>query len=70
MYHFHQEAPKQPGRGEPINQNHNPLRLIERHFLSKKSQNTGRKRSRCVWCNQMGKRKDVIYECRKCGVAL
>ena len=71
MIHLQEKAPDQPGRGEPINNLHKPLRLVERHFPSVKPHTKGRsKRSRCIRCNQMGVRKDVTLECRKCEVSL
>ena len=65
------KEPSNPGRGEaPAQQKLNPLRLIERHFPSAKSQQPGRKKSKCVLCNMNGKRREVIYECRQCNKAL
>ena len=71
MFHINQQAPNQPGRGKQMNNiTYNPLRLIERHFLSPKNKNSGSKHGRCVRCNHMGLRKDVIHECSKCNVSL
>ena len=71
MIHLQEKAPDQPGRGEPINNLHKPLRLVERHFPSVKPHTKGRsKRSRCIRSNQMGVRKDATFECRKCEVSL
>ena len=70
QFHMNKE-PSNPGRGEtPAVQNLDPLRLIERHFPSAKSQQLGRKKSKCVLCNMNGIRKEVIYECRRCNKAL
>lgn len=71
-HHLNMQPNADPGPGEPIiaAHNHNPLRLIERHFPAKKNQAVNRKKSRCVRCNIMGIRKEVIYECRQCNVAL
>ena len=70
QYHLCRQRALQPGRGEPINLINNPLRLIERHFISRKNQCLGRKYSKCVRCMKNGLRKETIYECRRCDVAL
>ena len=53
------------GRG--VADNTNPLRLKGRHFIRKKARG---KRGRCVRCNKMGVRHEVMYECRTCDVSL
>ena len=70
MYHLTGPRPADPGPGEPINAVYNSLRLIERNFPSRKNQVPGRIKSRCVRCNLMGVRKEVIYEYRPCNLAL
>ena len=70
MFHLTTQTPQDPGRGEPINLVNKPLRLVERHFITPNHQNIGRKRSCCVRCTKMDVRKETIYQCRQCDVAL
>ena len=53
-----------------MNQNSNPLRLVGRHFISTRDQLKKRQRYRSVRHTALGIRKDTIYQCRKCDVAL
>ena len=70
MYHLHGAPALWAGRGDPMNLNSNPLRLVGRHFISTRDQLKTRQRYRCVRHTALGIRKDTIYQCRKCDVAL
>ena len=70
MYHLHGVPIQKDGRGDPMNQNSNHLRLVGRHFISTRDQLKKRQRYRCVRHTALGIRKDTIYQCRKCDVAL
>ena len=52
--------------------NNNPLRLIERHFISNlpSTQNKARAQRKCVRCTKLGIRRDTRFWCRECEVAL
>ena len=66
--HLSGQSSLNAGRSPAIlSQNSDPLRLKGRHFIPKKA---GEKRGRCVRCNKMGVRHEVMYECRTCNVSL
>ena len=70
MYHLHRSPTLKAGRGDPINLNSNPLRLVGQHFIRTRDQSKKRQRYRCVRHTASGIRKDTIYQCRKCDAAL
>ena len=70
MYHLHGAPTLKAGHGDQMNLNSNPLRLVGRHFISTRDHSKKCQRYRCVRQTASGIRKDTIYQCRKCDVAL
>ena len=70
MYHLHGASTLKAGRGDPMNLNSNPLRLVGRHFISMRDHSKKRQRYRCVRHTALRIRKDTIYQCRKYDAAL
>lgn len=69
MHHLHTEDSNRPG---PSPANKDPLRLKEKHFISRISAfgDSNRKRKKCVRCTHMKKRTDTSFQCAKCSVPL
>ena len=68
MFHVNDVGTYQTGRGKPTDINHNPPRLIGKHYIRYifTRPGTTRKRRKCVRCQAMLKRVDTSFECSTC----